>query len=127
MRRIICDRSLLDLLKGIHQEVIRSNFAELESNKYDGYIPVFTDGFCIDGRTGCAILLPNEVAKYRLLDDASIFTAELHSSSTLRIQESTFLDFVIYSDSYQRIQPSIQPKSSSCDHQNENRTHATRS
>jgi hypothetical protein len=34
MRRIICDRSLLGLPKGIHQEVIRSNFAELESNKY---------------------------------------------------------------------------------------------
>jgi hypothetical protein len=28
----------------------------------------------IDGRTGCAVFLPNEVAKYRLLDDASIFT-----------------------------------------------------
>jgi hypothetical protein len=37
MRLIICDRSLLDLPKGIHQEVIRSNFNELESNKYDGF------------------------------------------------------------------------------------------
>jgi hypothetical protein len=65
MRRIICDRSLLDLSKAIQQEVIRSNFAELESNKYDGYLPVFTDGSCIDGRTECAVFLPNEEAKYR--------------------------------------------------------------
>jgi hypothetical protein len=50
LRRIICDRSLLDLPKGIHYEVIRSNFAELESNKYDRYIPVFTDGSSIDGK-----------------------------------------------------------------------------
>jgi hypothetical protein len=101
MRRIICDRSLLDLPKGIHQEVIRSNFAELESNKYDGYIPVFTDGSCIYGRTGSAIFLPKEVAKYRLLDDASIFTAELYviHQALLRIQESTLHDFVINSDS----------------------------
>jgi hypothetical protein len=48
----------------MHKEVIRSNFAELETNKYDGYIPVFTGRSCIDGRTG-------------LLDDALIFTAEL--------------------------------------------------
>jgi hypothetical protein len=86
MRRIICDRSLLDLPKGIHQEVIRSKFAELESNKYDGYIPVFTDGSCIDGRTGCAVFLSNG-----LLDDASIFTAELSAihQALVRIQEST--------------------------------------
>jgi hypothetical protein len=41
MGRIICDRSLLDLPKGIHQEVIRSNFAELESNKYDAGLYAF--------------------------------------------------------------------------------------
>jgi hypothetical protein len=35
-------------------------------------MPVFTDGSCIDGRTVCAVFLPNEVAKYRLLDNASI-------------------------------------------------------
>jgi hypothetical protein len=79
MRRIICDQSLLDLPKEIQQEVIRSNFAELGSNKYDGYIPVFTDGSCIDDSTGCAVFLPKEVAKYRLLNDASIFTAELYA------------------------------------------------
>jgi hypothetical protein len=94
MRRIFCDQSLLDLPKGIHQEVIRSNFTELNSNKYDGYIPVFTAGSCIDGRTGCSVFLPNEVAKYRLLDDASILYCR-----TLCIQESTLHDFVIYSDS----------------------------
>jgi hypothetical protein len=101
MRQIICDRSLLDLPKGIHQEVIRSNFAEHESNKYDGYLLVLTDRSCIDGRTGCAVVLPNEVAKYRLLDHASIFTAELYAihQAFLRIQESTLHDFVIYSDS----------------------------
>jgi ribonuclease HI len=44
---------------------------------------VFTDGSCIDGRTGCAI-----------------FTAELYAihQALLRIQESTLHDFVIYSD-----------------------------
>jgi ribonuclease HI len=80
---------------------MRSNFAELESNNYDGYIPVFTDGSCIYGRTGCTVFLQNEVAKYRLLDDASIFTVELYAihQSLLRIQELTFHDFVIYSDS----------------------------
>jgi ribonuclease HI len=62
---------------------------------------VFTDGSCIDGRTCCAIFLPKEVAKYRLLDDVSIFTAELYviHQALLRIQESTLHDFVIYSDS----------------------------
>jgi ribonuclease HI len=101
MRLIIFDRSLLDLPKGIHQEVIRSNFAELESNKYDGYISVLTDGSCIDGRTRCAVFLPNEVAKYRLLDDTYIFTAELFGihQALLRIQESILHNFVIYSDS----------------------------
>jgi ribonuclease HI len=66
----------------------------------DLYIAVFTDGCCIDGRTGCAVFFPNEVAKYRLLDDASIFTAELYTihQALLRFQESTLHDFVIYSD-----------------------------
>jgi ribonuclease HI len=47
-----------------------------------------------------SLYLPNEVAKYRLLD-ASIFTAELYAihQVLLRIQESTLHDFVIYSDS----------------------------
>jgi hypothetical protein len=101
MRRIIRGLSLLDLPKGIQQEVIRSNFVELESNKYDGYRPVFTDVSCIDGRTGCTAFLQNEVAKYRLLDDASIFTAEPYAihQALQRFQKSTLHDFVIYSDS----------------------------
>jgi ribonuclease HI len=43
----------------------------------------------------------SEVAKYPLLDDATIFTAELYAihQALLRIQESTLHDFVIYSDS----------------------------
>jgi hypothetical protein len=96
MRRIICVRNLLGLPKGIHQEVIRSNYAELESSKYDGYIPVFTDERGIYGRTGCAVFHPNEVAKYRLLDDASIFTAELYAihQAPLRIQASPLHDLV---------------------------------
>jgi ribonuclease HI len=63
--------------------------------------PVFTDGSCIDGRTRCAVFLQNEVAKYRLLDDASIFTAELYAihQALQRFQKSTLHDFVIYSDS----------------------------
>jgi hypothetical protein len=102
MRRIMCDRSLP---KGRHQEILISNFAELESNKYDGYILVVTDGSCLDGRTGWAVFLRNEVAKYRLLDDASIFAAELYTihQALLRIQESTLNDFVIYSDSFRAI------------------------
>jgi hypothetical protein len=85
----------------MHKEVIRSNFAELETNKYDGYIPVFTGRSCIDGRTGCVVCLPNEVAQYRLLDDGLIFTAELYAihEALLCIQESTLHDFVIYFDS----------------------------
>jgi ribonuclease HI len=53
---------------------------------------VFTDRSCF---------FSNEEAKYRLLDDASIFTAELFDihQALLRIQESTLHDFVIYSDS----------------------------
>jgi hypothetical protein len=52
-------------------------------------------------RTGYAVFLLNEVAKYRLLDDALIFTAEIFAihQVTPRIQESTLQDFVIYSDS----------------------------
>jgi ribonuclease HI len=51
---------------------------------------VFTDGSCINGRTGCAVFLPNEEEKYGLLDDASIFTAELSAihQALLRIEES---------------------------------------
>jgi hypothetical protein len=81
IRRIICDRSLLGLPKGIHQKE-----AELKSRKYDGFLPVFTDRFCIDGTTGCAVFLPNEVAKYRSLDDASNFTAELHAIDQALLQ-----------------------------------------
>jgi hypothetical protein len=108
-RRIICDRSLLDLPKGIHQEVIRSNFAELESNKYDRYLPVYRRA-CIDGRTGYAVFLPNKVAKYCSLDDASIFTAKLYAihQALLRIQESTLHDFVIYSDSLNSLESIVQ-------------------
>jgi hypothetical protein len=97
MRRIICDRSLQVLPKGIHQEATTSNLAELESNNYDGYIPVFADRSYIEGRTGCAVFFPNEVAKCRLLDDTSIFAAKIYAihQALLRIQVSTLHDFVI--------------------------------
>jgi ribonuclease HI len=64
----------------MHEEVISSNIAEIESSKYDGY---------------------KEVAKYRLLNDASILTAELYAihQALLRIPEATLQDFVIYFDS----------------------------
>jgi hypothetical protein len=46
------------------------------------------------------VFLPKEVAKYCLLDDASIFTAELpFIKDFFVIQESTLHDLVIYSDS----------------------------
>jgi hypothetical protein len=51
----------------------------------------------LNGRAGCTVLLPNEVAKHHLLDDASMFTEELYA--ILRIQGSTLHDFVIHSDS----------------------------
>jgi hypothetical protein len=64
---------------------------QVESRKYDGYKPVFKYGSCIDCRTGFAVFLPNKVAKTRLLDDTSIFNAELYAihQALLRIQEST--------------------------------------
>jgi ribonuclease HI len=96
MQRIICDRSLLDLPKGIHQEVIRSMdiYLCLQTGRWQDGIDVrwhrrqdWVRSFSFE-----------RSSKISLIGRCINFYDAIHHA-LLRIQESTLHDCVIYSDS----------------------------
>jgi hypothetical protein len=57
--------------------VERANFLEIKEAKYSNHFPIYTDGSWKSEKTGCAVVTPTNIEKFRLMNDSSIITAKL--------------------------------------------------
>ncbi|CAL4142281.1 unnamed protein product, partial [Meganyctiphanes norvegica] len=93
----------------------RLQFHSLQDTLYSDYVPVFTDGSKMDGRTSFAFVVLDTVVAHRLPSSSSIFTAELYAiyRAVKHISLSDWVRVVIFSDSLSALQAidSFSPKS----------------
>jgi ribonuclease HI len=96
--------------KNNNDQIIQSEFLEMQQNYFQHQMPLFTDGSKMGEKTGCGIVTPNQTVKIRLPDHTSIYTAELYAIlyaltwSTTQEQNRNDEDIAVYTDSLSSIQ-----------------------
>lgn len=86
-------------------KIYKNIFQEIQYKNPGCYI--YTDGSIINNKTGCAVLTPQNVTKYRLPDHCSIATAELYAiqKAVGYIKENEHItNATICTDSYSTLQ-----------------------
>ena len=102
---VTVDFTLSEFDKSSTSTIFKSRFNELRQ-KYSDFCHIYTDGSKVERKVASAYVCPYGTRSYRLLDDCSIFTAEVEAidKALKYVKVSSVERFVIFSDSMSVLQ-----------------------